>query len=155
MPSLPSVSAIPGALNEVLSIATAEFPANTTVWYGKELPAYSAPLTFQVTEITGDQNWAELGPLYRREETFALVCSLTRYDGGAVTPDTFPAQLDEVMSAFVTFAKAIANNPDLSGNVRVAEVGNFQIMSDVDANGFGYSTLDFSIRCQQRVNSLS
>lgn len=152
MASLPSGSAIPGALINVLSIATATFPDGTTVYYGEELPAYAAPLTFQITEITGDQVPAELGPNYRREETFALACSLSFYQGGV--PD-FASQLTDLMGQFILLSRAIANNPKLNDSVRFAEVGNFIITSVTDSSGQGASNLDFSIRCQARVTSLT
>lgn len=152
MGNLPSGSAIPGALANVLSIATSALPSDTTVYYGSELPAYSAPLTFQISEITGDQVPAEIGPQYRREETFNLVCSLIAYTGGV--PD-FPSQLQSLMASFVLLSRAIANNPNLSGAVRFAQVGNFQITPETDANGQSATTLDFAIRCEARVTSLT
>jgi hypothetical protein len=150
--SLPSGSSIPGALAGALALAASTLPPDSTVYYGNELPAYSAPLTFQITEISGDQKVAELGPQYRREEVFALICTLVYYSGGA--PD-FPTQLDTLMANFVLLSLAIGNNPTLGGAVRFAEVGNFHITSEIDRNGQGASTLDFSIRCQQRVTSLT
>lgn len=160
MPSIPSQSAIPQALLNLLALATATFPAGTTVYYGEELPAFAAPLTFQITEITGDQQPAELGQ-YRREEMFSFICSLTVSQGGAPVND-FSAQLISLMASFGLLSKAIGNNPWLSTSgqndstnaVRFAEVGNFRIMSETDGNGLGGSTLDFSVRCTQRVTSL-
>lgn len=153
MADLPSGSAIPGALVQAMAIASATFPANTTVYYGEELPTYSAPLTFQITEITGDQQFAELGPGYRREEVFSLVCTLSFFQGGVI-PD-FAVQLESLMDNFVLLSRAIANNPTLNGAVRLSEVGNFHISSATDQQGQGASTIDFSIRCQQRVTSLT
>jgi len=152
MTNLPSGSAIPSALIQTLAIATAALPADTTVYYGENLPKYTAPLTFMITEITGDQKVAELGPAFRREESFAFVCTLVYYYGGV--PD-FGAQLTSLMTNFVAFSQAIANNPTLNSTVRFAEVGNFHITSATDGTGQGGSTLDFSIRCQQRVTSLT
>jgi hypothetical protein len=151
LPSLPSQTAIPGALVQLLSVATAAFPAGTTVYYGEDLPAYSAPLTFQITEITGDQVPAEIGQ-YRREETFEFICSLIAYQGGV--PD-FVAQLISVTSSFALLSLAIGNNPRLNDSVRFAEVGNFRITSATDPNGQGATTLDFAVRCSQRVTSLT
>lgn len=151
MANLPSGSAIPGTVTELLSMATAAFPANTTVWFGAALPSYSAPLTFQITEITGDQTPAEIGPAYRREEAFSVICSLTSYQGGQ--PD-FGSQLAALMANFILFSQAVANNPSLTGNVRFAQVGNFTVTADVDANGQGATTLDFAVRCEARVTSL-
>jgi len=150
--TLPNSSAIPGALVQALAIATDAFPADTTIWYGADLPSYTAPLTFQITEITGDQEPAEIGQLYRREETFNLVCTLTTYTGGS--PD-FPSQLTDLMGSFALLSAAIGNNPTLNGAVRFAQVGNFVVTPQTDANGQSATTLDFNIRCTQRVNSLS
>jgi hypothetical protein len=133
-------------------MATAALPQGTTVWFGEELPAYSAPLTFQITEITGDQEPAELGSNYRREEKFAFVCSLISYQGG---PPDFTAMLNGLMPNFILLSQAIANNPTLSSAVRFAQVGNFHISSETDSNGQGAVTLDFSVRCEQRVTSLN
>lgn len=150
--ALPNSSAIPGALAQTLAIARAAFPANTTVWFGADLPSYSAPLTFQVSEITGDQQPAEIGQLYRREETFNLVCTLVTYQGGQ--PE-FETQLPTLMESFALLSAAIGNNPSLNGSVRYAQVGNFVVTAQVDANGMSVLSLDFNIRCTQRVNSLS
>jgi hypothetical protein len=149
---LPSGTAIPGALAALISIATAALPAGTTIWFGADLPAYSAPLTLQITEISGDQAPAELGNNYRREETFALVCSLISYQGGV--PD-FGSMLTGLMTNFVLLSQAIANNPTLNGAVRFAQVGNFLVSPETDANGQSAVTLDFHVRCEQRVTSLN
>jgi hypothetical protein len=151
--NLPSGSAIPGALVQALAIATAALPAGTTVYFGAVLP-YTTPLTLQITEITGDQKVAELGTQYRREETFSLVCTLSVYQGGAPMPD-FSPMLTDLMTQFNVLALAIGNNPTLNGTVRFAEVGNFLIDPQTDENGFSAVSLDFSIRCQQRVTSLT
>jgi hypothetical protein len=156
----PSSSAIPGALAGLLSVATAAFPVGTTVWFGAELPAYSSPLTFWVSEITGDQAPAEIGPNYKREETFSFVCTLLVYDGG--NPD-FVGLLTSVMASFRLLSAAIGNNPwlsttganDVNAAVRFSEVGNFRIEPSVDAGGMSAVSLDFNVRCSQRVNSLS
>lgn len=152
MASLPSSSAIPGALAQFMVIVKAALPAGSTVWFGKELSTYTAPVTLQITEITGDQNWGEIGPQYRREETFSLVCSLFCYQGGE--PD-FPSVLSNVMTNFALVSKAVANNAKLNGTVRVAQVGNFLVTPTTDANGLSAVTLDFSVRCEARINSLS
>ena len=152
MANLPSSSAIPGALVQFLSIAQTALTDAATVWFGEELPTYEKPVTLQVTEITGDQTPAEIGKLYRREETFNLVCSISCYQGGE--PD-FPGLLAQVMDQFALISKAVGNQPSLNGSVRYAQVGNFMINPATDANGLSALTLDFSVRCEARVNSLS
>jgi len=155
--NLPIGSAIPGTLAAFMALATSTLPAGSTVWFGEELPTYSAPVTLQIIEITGDQIPAEIGPRLRREETFALVCLLTCYQGGA--PD-FPAALGNVTDNFNLLALAVGGNPSLTATgattqvARYCEVGNFIITPRSDQNGLSAVTLAFSVRCQQRVESL-
>jgi hypothetical protein len=151
--NLPASSAIPGALTQFLAIASAALPAGTTVWWGEELTTYSTPLTLQVTEVTGTQAPGEIGQQYRREETFALVCTLSSYEGGEQGTAAMGA-LMSVMSNFALITAAIGNNPSLNQAVRFAEVANFLIQPVTDANGITAVTLDFQVRCTQRVLSL-
>lgn len=148
---IPVSSAIPGAITNLMAQAPAILPPDTYCWFGGELPAYTAPLTFLVTEAAGDQVPASLGTDYRREETFQLVCSLVAYAGG--TPDHV-AMTTSLMGAFSLLSMAIANNPQLWGAVRFAQVGNFHVVPQTDGNGQSIVQLDFSIRCEQRVKSL-
>lgn len=150
--TLPSGSAIPGALAQFMVVASAALPAGTTVWFGEELPTYTTPLTLQITEITGDQAPAEIGPQYRREETFSLTCSMFAYQGG---PPDFPGILSTLMTQFVVLSRAVANNPTLNSAVRFAQVGNFIITPASDPNGQSAVTLDFAVRCEARVTSLA
>jgi hypothetical protein len=154
----PVGSAIPGALTALLELATATFPYDSTIWFGKELTTFSEPVTFQITEIDGDQQPIEIGGRYRRDETFAFVCLLTCYDG---EPQAYGELLSQVMSNFNLLALAIGDNPSLTAVgasvqvVRYSEVGNFIITTDTDSNGKSAVTLSFQVRCQQRVESLS
>jgi hypothetical protein len=156
--TLPVGTAIPGTLAAFMSLATATLPAGSTVWFGSELSTYSAPITLQITEITGDQIPAEIGPRYRREESFALVCLLTCYQGG---PADFPTVLGNVMANFSLLALAVGNNPSLTASgaavqvVRFCQVGKFIISPKTDGNGQSAVTLSFALSCAQRVESLS
>lgn len=158
--TLPVGSAIPGALAAFMALATATLPEDSTVWFGKELPSYSAPVTLQITQITGDQEADSIGQRYRREETFNLVCLLTCYQGG---PPDFPAILGSVAVQFKALALAVGNNPDLSAfgtdpdvqPVRECQVGNFIVVPTTDQNGNSAVTYSFALRCAQRVESVS
>lgn len=164
--TLPLESAIPGALANFLTVASTALPSGTTVYYGSAIP-YTTPYTLQVTEIAGNQEPATIGPYFRREETFALVCTLSYYQGGTGDPqgsNGFVTCLSNVMSYFSTIALAVASNPTLDCTelstglgpaVRYAECGNFQLTPETDANGMVCVTLDFQVRCSQRVRSLS
>jgi hypothetical protein len=163
---LPFGSAIPGALANFLTIAAAALPEETSVYYGSAIP-YTAPYTLQITEISGNQEPATIGPWFRREETFALICSLSYYQGGTGDPqgsNGFELCLANVMTYFSTLALAVSQNPqldctDLSSGlgpaVRFAEVGNFHLEPETDANGMVAVTLDFQVRCSQRIRTLS
>lgn len=156
---LPVGTAIPGAVAAVMNVAQTNLPANATVYFGSELPSYSNPWTFQITEVSGDQAYDSIGPRYRREETFNLICLLTYYDGS----NNFPGLLATVMQQFTIIATAIGANPSLTDYtvpgvtqvVRVAEVGNFIVTPATDANGRCACTLSFNVRCAQRVESIS
>lgn len=158
--TLPVGSAIPGALAAFMALATATLPSGSTVWFGEELPTYSAPVTLQITEIQGDQNPAEMGGRYRREETFSLICLLSMYQGGA---QDFPTIFGNVMAQFNALALAVGNNPSLIAYtaepgvqpVRYAQVGSFIVTPNSDQNGQSAVTLSFALRCAQRVESLS
>jgi hypothetical protein len=152
MTTLPVGTAIPAALVQLMAIAAAALPPDSTVWYGEELGTFTQPLTLQVNEIPGDQVPAEIGQRYRREETFAFVCTLTYFDGGPGEEN--PRRLSTLMDAWVKLALAVGANPKLNDTVRFAEVGNFNITTTADANGLTAANIDFSVRCQQRVESL-
>lgn len=163
---LPVGSAIPGAIVAFMSLAQETLPANSTVYFGSELPAYTNPYTLQITEATGDQEYVEIGSRYRRDETFSLTCQLSYYDGSPASPvggDQFIDLLNNVMSQFQALSLAVGNNPSLTTYsspsvtqaVRIAEVGNFIITPATDANGRCAVTLSFALRCVQRVESIS
>jgi hypothetical protein len=59
------------------------------------------------------------------------------------------------MDNFALVSRAVGNNPKLNGAVRLAQVGNFLVSPSTDAAGLSAMTLDFSVRCEQRVTSLS
>lgn len=157
---LPTGSAIPGTLAAFMSLAETALPEGSTVYFGSELGAYSTPHTLQITEISGDQEPAEIGGRYRRDETFQLVCLLTYYNGGIAN---FPAALDTVMADFQSLAVAVSANPSLTGALdpdgstvqvaRYCEVGNFIITPQTDAKGLSAVTLSFALRCVQRVET--
>lgn len=145
-------SAIPGATTALLALATSALPEGTTIWFGETPPAYQSAVSLQIVRVTGDQQPAELGPEYRREEAFSFYCNVVAYAGG---PPDFPARMAEAFGAFTPLSEAIANNWTLNGSVRYAEVGNFDIMPETDGNGQSAVVLAFDVRCSQRVTSLN
>lgn len=158
MGNYPTGTAIPGALSAYLAIAATALPT-ATIYFGSELPPYANTLLFQVTEIEGDQAWAEIGPRYRREETFQFTSLISYAQGGPQDvlngSSVFASILQAVASNFVALSTACAQDPTLGGVVRVSEVGNFVIKTGTDQNGLNAVTYAFALRCVQRVESLS
>lgn len=152
--SLPDGSAIPAAVLAVLSMASTSLSVSSgkaTVWFGKALPAYTNPITFQIMSVKGNQVPAEMSPGYRREETFMMYCQLIAYQG-----DTqFQTILQNAFTAWDTIALMIGNNPTLNFTVRFAEVKNMSVTADADNLGKGAIVISFNIACQQRVHSLT
>jgi hypothetical protein len=152
--SLPNGSAIPGAVLALMSMASTSLSVSdgsATVWFGKALPAYTNPVTFQIVRVKGDQKPAEIAPAYRREETFMMYCQLIAYQGDA----DFPTILQNVFTAWDTVALMIGTNPTLNQTVRFAEVKNLDVVADVDQNGKAAVVITFNVACQQRVHSLT
>lgn len=155
---IPSGTAIPGAINALVAILTNAFASDQSVevHFGPMLK-YIAPVTIQITEVTGDQNPAELAPRLRREETFSIVCSIVSWMGDA----DYLTRMTTAFSYFTQITPIIGNNATLddptTGNptVRYAQVGNFMGNPGITPEGQSTYTLDFHIRCEQRIESLS
>lgn len=144
-------SSIPGATQALISIATAALPSTAQIWFGKALPVYTAPLTLQILKMSADQEWAFLGPTYKREEIYAIHCELTSWAGD----QDYISRLNEVMNAFQTLTLAIYNNPTLNNTVRLCEVKRLDYEPDADAKGMSLGRLDFTVDCQQRISTLT
>jgi hypothetical protein len=154
-------SSIPGARTNLQALLEAEFSdqPNVQVYYGKHLSQFVSPQTVQILGWTGDQEPAELGPSYRREETFQIHCEIVSW----AADDDFPSRETEVMALFDSISLIVGNNPTLpptygatsGGAVRYAEVGSFTFTPDMDASGHSSGTLQFAVHCSQRVTSLT
>lgn len=144
-------SSIPGTVAYFLQLAGNALPADAYVYFGVELPRYSAPVTLQVTGITGNQAPAELGPAYKREETYSILCELTSFAGD----QDFPSRLQEVMANWALITVAVGNDPTLGGNVRYAECGDMDFAPKSDPKGMSLGSLTFDVRCSQRITSLT
>ena len=145
-------SSIPAAVANLQTLLVAAFPAPTTqVWFGKTLSTYVAPLTVQWLGITGDQQPAELGPNYRREETYSIEMEIVSFAGD----QDYVARTNETMTAFNTLSVVVANNYTLSNAVRFAEVGTFDLTPEAGDQGQSMARLAFAVHCSQRINSLT
>jgi|SRR6266702_1308718 len=154
-------SSIPAASKYFAQLAQTALGAQATVFMSRRLPLYTAALTLQIFGQAGDQEPGEMGPNYRREETYAIECEITSYSGdqdqpGAPIADqpSFARQ-DECFAALNKIETAIANDYTLGGNIRYAEVGEFDFAADADADGKSLGHLKFAVRCSQRVTSLT
>lgn len=124
-----------------------------------ELPEYVAPVTLQILEVTGDQEPAEMGVNFRREETFSIVCELVTWAGD----QNYQQRFTDALTIWNTILVMVGNNPwlstsglnDATAAVRYAEVGDFSFIPHADNMGQSRCSLQFHVRCSQRINSLS
>jgi hypothetical protein len=153
-------SSIPAARAHLFSLLTTAFAGQTNVqvYYGKTLGTFVAPLTVQIMGWAGDQQPAELGPSYRREETFAIQCQINSWAGDQL----YANRETEVMAAFGTVSVIVANNYTLpstaggnDGAVRFAEVGTFSFTPEADDMGKSMGILNFDVHCSARIASLT
>jgi hypothetical protein len=158
-------SCMPIATANFLTLMTAVLPTSgVNVYFGNPMSMYTAPIHLQVYEVEGTQEWAELGPSYRREEMFAIKCKLSSYAG-----DTdFLSRMQETYNTFETITIAVANDPTLTGipngvitaggtqgAVRIAQVTNMVFVPKGGANGKSMGELNFDVECTQRITSLT
>jgi hypothetical protein len=154
-------SSVPAAVDGLMKLMTAVLPETTTVAIGKSgLQVYQAPLTFLVINVLGDGTPGEMGPSYRIEERYSIMCELTSYAGDT----NFLQRWTEVLDAWATVTVAIANDPHLTGTpnspnvngpVRYAKYTNYSLQADADPKGQSIGCLQFAVDCQQRVTSLT
>lgn len=152
-------SSIPGAVSNLYSLLTVAFEDQETVlvYYGKTLETFVSPQTVQINGWTGDQEPAELGPSYRREETFQIKMEIDSFSGD----QDYLSRQTEVMDLFATVSTVVANNWTLpstyggtDGTVRYAEVGTFTFTPESNG-GMSLGTLLFDVHCSQRIRSLT
>lgn len=156
-------SSIPAAVANLITILTAALPASTQVVYGPPPSSgthetYLAPNALWVSEVIGNQDPAELGVNYRREENYSIICELTAFEGD----QDFLATMQSCFTLFKTVEVTIANNPWLSTSglndstaaVRFAEVGDINFTPQLTPKGQSNGSLQFHVRCSQRIDSL-
>jgi hypothetical protein len=156
-------SSIGPAVANFITVATAAVPSSLTdegatqVVFG-EVTQYVAPVTLQIMEVTGNAEVAEMGSNFRREETYSIVCEITTFAGD----QDYIQRFDDAMTILNAVTVAVANNPWLSTSglndhtaaVRFAEIGDFSIIPQPGPQGQSTCSLQFHVRCSQRVDSL-
>ena len=156
------ITAIPGTITYLVTLFGTAYPMDANnvpvlVWFGTELAAYSSPTTIEINGVDlADQEPAELGPNFKREETFTVKCKITVFNGEGAngTPD-FLARMTDCFAVWKPLVIAVANDPTLGGNVRFAENGEMIYTPTTDGSGRAMGSLTWGVRCQQRVTSLS
>lgn len=157
------LSSIGAAVDNLTALIASAIPAElagapVSVVFGP-LAEYVAPVTLQVLEVTGDQQPAEIGRDYRREETYTIVCEIVTWSGD----QDYGQRFRDALSCWNAVLGAVGDNPylsasgvnDASAAVRYAEVGNMSIIPDTDTAGQSRCSLQFHVRCSARVNSLA
>lgn len=156
-------SSIGPAVNNLIKIVTNAVPATLTgegetqVVFG-DLSQYVAPVTLQIMEVVGNADPAELGPNFRREETYSIVCEIVTFAGD----QDYLTRFNDAMTVYNAICVAVGNNPwlstsglnDATAAVRFAEVGDFSIAPHATPIGQSVCSLQFHVRCSQRVDSL-
>jgi hypothetical protein len=157
-------SSIPGAVSNFYNLLTAAFASNSavSVEYNPIHKYKFPPNTSRINILgwTGDQEPAELGPSYRREETFQIHVEIAAHTGEQSVDAQMSLQTT-VMDNFETISTLVANNwtlPSTSGGndgtVRFAEVGTFTYNPLLQPRG-SLGVLTFAVHCSQRVTSLT
>jgi hypothetical protein len=145
-------SSLPNALPAFVSIVTAALPADFQVKEGQIFNPYVAPQSLLITGVhfTLDST-AELGPLYKHEEHYSILCALTTTGG----TDDQASRLAEAYGLYANVSIAVANNPNLNNTVRLAWTRQLDYVMGYDAKGFSVGTVQFEVQCQARVTSLT
>jgi hypothetical protein len=158
-------SSVPAAVDNLVTILKSVLPAGYSVEYaptpvdGQSASFYLPPKSCWVNTVSGDQEPAELGINYRREEIYYIQCELTSFQGDQIFTDT----MRECFDAFACVEHAITVNPWLSTTglndntaaVRYAEVGNIRFDPQLTARGQCNGSLQFHVRCSQRIDSMN
>jgi hypothetical protein len=148
-------SSIPGAVTYFMDLCNTALPDPVSVQFTSVVPMYTSAKMLIVKSITDIvQTPAELGPSYKREEEYRINCELTSYYGDQ-NVQSFSDRFDEVFSMFSQITVALGNDYMLGGNVRLAQVEEGEYTPKVDLRGRTVGCLDFTIHCEQRIESLT
>jgi hypothetical protein len=145
-------SVIRQARINLMAIATSVLPDDATVFYGKRLPMFTAPITFQIYGWAASRNPEELSPLYRVDEVFDFNCCISSFEGD----QDWDARELECITQFNALIIAVNNNYTLGNTVRWAYLTDYEFIPDTTTSaGQSLGSLDFKIHCEQRIESLT
>jgi hypothetical protein len=141
-------SSVPLAVPAFKDIATAALPGGTYVWTGKQLSRFISPVNLQICQVQFHEDaYAELGPSFRHEEHYDIICELKVFYGDG----DFDQRLQDAYAYYALITSAVFNNPTLNSTVRLAWTRQEQFTPEADAFGKTMGCLDFAVECQARV----
>ncbi len=155
------ITSIPGAVNDLINKFSTAYPYDQNnipvyVWFGTELGAYSAPVTIEINGIEPVlREWAELGPNYRIEEDYSIRCKITVFMGSGTAVSDFLNSMSAVFAVWNALEMAVANDPTLSGSVRLSWFDEVNYEPTTDGSGRAMGTITWVVRCQARISTLS
>lgn len=145
-------TSIPLAVPAFIAIATAALPANFQVRFDTQFDTRIDPKALLVTGVRVTEDAAgELGPNYRHEEHYDIVCQLCSTAGN----DDEATRMAEVYALYDLISVAIANAPTLNDTVRTAWTRQLGYSPTHDPKGFSVGCLDFEVSVTNRATSLS
>lgn len=144
-------SSVPTVLPQFIAIATAALPTGFQVFEGTTLQPYVSPQTLMITGVRFTKDApAEISPVYRHEEAYAILCSICSSAGN---PDQ-ASRMQEAFTLYKDVSVAIANNPNLNNTCRVAWCKQTGYKPTTDQKGFSIGQVSFEVNIQVRVDSL-
>lgn len=145
-------SSVPTVLPQFIAIVTAALPAGFQVFEGTQMQPFVAPQTLMITGVrfTKDDP-AEISPVYRHEEAYAILCSLVSSAGD---PDQ-ASRMQEAFTLYKDISIAVASQPTLNGTCRVAWTKQLGYKPTMTANSMSLGQVDFQVNVTVRVDSLS
>jgi hypothetical protein len=145
-------ASVPIAVPAFVSIAQTALGSSFQIREGQIYNTFVAPQSLLITGIHFTQDeYSELGPEYRHEEHYSILCSLFSSAGD----DAQDERLQETYALYASLSVAIANNPDLNKTVRLAWCRQLDYMPTTDGKGLPVGQLNFEVNVQVRVTSLT
>jgi hypothetical protein len=157
-------SAAPGVLDYLIGttfptalagVQDAVTGSGVTIWFGPSIPKFTTPITLQVHGVRHQDDWAEIGPNFRYEETAEIPCTITSWSGDPTETQAWLDRKNDCYNALSLITVNIANDPTLGGAVRWVrfQTGQFMPAELHGAGSLGH--LDFTLGYRVRVSSLT
>lgn len=145
-------SSVPTVIPAFIAIATAALPAGFQIVENTQMQPFVSPQTLMITGVrfTKDDP-AEISPVYRHEEAYAILCSLVSSAGD---PDQ-ASRMTETFNLYKDLSIAVASQPTLNGTCRVAWCKQLGYKPTMTPNSMSLGQLDFQVNVTVRVDSLS